>query len=106
VTSAPTDTLIDTGLAYGPGDPVRVRVQHRERRITVTDDGAAIRRAGRPQGWHDAIDRVHGEIDVNISRDGVISLPVVAVGPGERAIVHRIGEASLSLYQELLELRP
>jgi hypothetical protein len=34
--------LIDTGLEYRPGDPVRVRVVRREHRISVTDDGAAI----------------------------------------------------------------
>jgi len=65
--------VIDSGLAYGPGDPVLVRVRHREQAI-------------------------------NVSRHGVVSLPVVSVGPGETAIVARIGEASRALCQELLEL--
>jgi hypothetical protein len=37
-----SEMLIDTGLEYRPGDPVRVRVVRREHRISVTDDGAAI----------------------------------------------------------------
>jgi hypothetical protein len=41
---------------------------------------------------------------VNVTRQGVLTLPVVRVGPGEDAIVARIAEASRSLYQELLEL--
>jgi hypothetical protein len=42
---------------------------------------------------------------VNVTRRGVVTLPVVRVGPGEQAIVSRIAEASRSLYQDLLELR-
>jgi hypothetical protein len=101
---ARSEALIDTGLEYRPGDSVRVRVVRRGHRISVTDDGAAVEKAGRPPRWRDAVDRVDEELDVNISQGGVISLPVVRVGPCERQIVRRIGEASLGLYQELLEL--
>lgn len=100
----PRETVIDTGLAYRPGDPVRVRVLSRGRRISVTDGGAAADRAGLRSGWRVAAERVARELDVNVSRHGVISLPVVRVGPCEEKIVRRIGEASLGLYQELLEL--
>lgn len=101
---ARSETVIDTGLEYRPGDPVRVRVVRRGHRISVTDDGAAIEKAGRPPRWREAADRLAEELVVNISQKGVISLPVVPVGPGEERIVRRIGEASLGLYQELLEL--
>jgi hypothetical protein len=102
--AARSETLIDTGLQYRPGDTVRVRVVRRKRRISVTDDGIAIEKAGRPRRWRQAAARVAQAVDVNISRDGVISLPVVRVGPGEQEIVRRIANASLCLYQELLEL--
>jgi hypothetical protein len=36
----------------------------------------------------------------------VVSLPVVRVGPCEVKIVTRIAQASLALYQELLDLDP
>lgn len=100
-----TERFVDAGLMYGPRDPVRVRIIHRDGRISVTDDGAAIARAGRPPGWRAAAHRVSEQLVVNIRRDGVISLPVVRVGPGEERIVERIAEASLSLYQDILDLR-
>jgi hypothetical protein len=96
------ETLIDTGLEYLPGDPVRVRVVRREHRISVTDDGAAIAMAGRPHAWREAANLV-GNLGVNVSRRGVVSLPVVPVGPCEEKTMRRIGEASLCLYQAILE---
>jgi hypothetical protein len=96
--------VIDTGLEYRPGDPVRVRVLRRERRTSVTDDGAAIEKAGRPARWREAVERLDRDLIVNVSHQGVVSLPVVAAGPGVDSIVRRIAEASLGFYQELLEL--
>jgi hypothetical protein len=91
-------------LAYAPGDSVVVRVIRRGHRIDVTDEGAAARRAGLAHGWKKVAARLESELDVNISRQGVVSLPVVAAGPGLEAITLRIAEASLALYQELLDL--
>ena len=102
--AARTETVIDAGLEYRPGDPVRVRVVRRERRTSVTDDGAAISKAGRPPRWREAAHRLERELDVNFSHRGLVSLPVVAAGPGVEAIVARIAAASLAFYQELLEL--
>jgi len=97
-----SETSIDTGLEYRPGDPVRVRIVRREHRISVTDDGAAIAKAGRPHARREAANLV-AELGVNVSRGGVVSLPVVPVGPCEEKTVRRIGEASLCLYQAILE---
>ena len=83
---------------------MRIRVVRREHRTWVSDDGAAFHMAGRPDAWRDAAARVGQELEVNFSRGGVISLPVVRVGPPEREVVRRIAEASLAFYQELLEL--
>jgi hypothetical protein len=109
--AARTQTVIDAGLEYRPGDPVRVRVLgggggvgRRARPTSVTDDGAAISKAGRPPRWREAAHRLERELDVNFSHRGVVSLPVVAAGPGVEAIVARIAAASLAFYQELLEL--
>jgi hypothetical protein len=104
IAHARSEIVLDTGLEYRPGDPVCVRILRREHRVSVTDGGAAIEKAGRPPGWREVADRVARELIVNVGRHGVISLPVVAAGPGEEAIVQRIGRASVGLYQELLDL--
>ena len=100
-----TETTVDTGLEYRPGDLVRVRVVRRGPRTSVSDDGAALARAGRPRAWRDAAGKLERVLDVNVSPAGVISLPVVKVGPPEEQVVERIGAASLALYQDLLDLR-
>lgn len=98
------EQIVGTGFEYVPGDPVRVRIVRRDRRTRVTDDGAAVGRAGRPAGWREIAERLADELVVNVSRHGVISLPISSRGPGLEALVQRIGEASLALYQEILEL--
>jgi hypothetical protein len=98
------ESLVNTGLEYRPGDPVGVWALRREGRVSVSDHGAALKRTGARPGWERACAPVHAELDVNISRAGVVSLPVVAVGPGEEAVARRIARASLVFFQELLEL--
>ena len=104
--AARVESIVDTGLEYRPGDPVRVWVLSREQRLSVSDHGAALRKAGAAPGWERACGRVHAELDVNITRGGVVWLPVVAVGPDEQEVARRIGRASLIFFQELLELDP
>jgi hypothetical protein len=100
----PDEAPVDTGMEYRPGDPVRVWVRQREPRVTVSDRGIALQRAGAAAGWRRACARVHAELDVNITRAGVVWLPVVPAGPREPEVVRRIGRASLIFFQELLEL--
>jgi hypothetical protein len=99
-----SESVVDAGLEYRPGDPVRVWIQRRERRVSVSDHGAAFHRGGRPREWERAGARVRAELDVNLTRQGVVWLPVVAAGPGEDAVIGRIARASLVFFQELLEL--
>ncbi len=47
------ETGVDTGLRYRPEDPVCVLIVRRERRLSVTDDGAAIAKTGRPPRWRE-----------------------------------------------------
>ncbi|MFZ1994474.1 MAG: hypothetical protein WAU75_10210 [Solirubrobacteraceae bacterium] len=100
---ARAESVVETGLQYRPGDRVRVWVLHRERRVSVSDHGMALQKAGAPSGRERACAQVHAELDVNITRGGVIWLPVVAVGPSEEAVARRVGRASLVFFQELLE---
>jgi hypothetical protein len=94
---------VETGLEYVPGEPVRLRVDFR-RFPYVLDDGRAVELAGRPDGWRDVAERIARERIVNVSRGGVVSLPVVAEGPGFDTIAERIARASVELYEELTEL--
>ncbi len=98
------EELLETGFSYRPGEPVLVRVVRRDRRTLVTDDGAGAQRAGHGRVPEDLARVVEEQFDVNVGRHGNIFLPVVPVGPDADAIVHRIGEASLALYEELLDL--
>jgi len=99
----PPVELVEFGRTYVPGDPVRLRVVTR-RFPEVDDGGGAVARAGRPPGWLPVATRVARELDVNVNRAGVLSLPVVPCGPGREAIVARVAEASVILFGELLEL--
>jgi hypothetical protein len=94
---------IETGLEYGPGDPVVLRAVQR-RHLYVGDGGGAVARAGKPPGWRDIADQIADASIVNIARNGSVSLPVVEQGPGFDAIADRVARASLMLYEELLEL--
>jgi hypothetical protein len=99
------ERVVDTGLEYVPGDHVVVHVVSREGRTSVSDAGAAVARAGRPPGWRNVAERIDDELVVNVSRRGVVSLPAERRrGLPVAEVVRRIGEASLALYQDLLEL--
>ncbi len=81
------------------------RPASRDRRFPYVDDrGGAVARAGRPAGWFAVASGLARDLDVNVNRAGVLSLPVVARGPGFDAIARRVAEASVLLYGELLEL--
>ena len=100
-----SEHIVDTGLEYVPGDHVLVRVVKRDGRTSVSDAGAAVARAGRPPGWRDVAQRIDDELVVNVSRQGIVFLPAEGRrGLPEQDVVTRIGEASLALYQDLLEL--
>ena len=96
-------SIVDTGLEYRPGEPVRLRVDV-HRFPYVRDDARAVALAGRPDGWRAVAERIARGRDVNVNRVGVLSLPVVPAGPGFDAIVDRVATTSLELYEELLEL--
>jgi hypothetical protein len=100
------EALLDSGLTYGGDTSVLVRATKREGRYLFSDEGRAIELAGRPAGWREAARRLQSEYVVNVSREGIISLP--AVHRRELAwlttIVERIAAASVAFYGELLEL--
>jgi hypothetical protein len=92
----------DSGLEYLPGEPVRLRVDVR-RFFEVSDERRAVELAGRPPGWRDVARRIEVERVVNVSRHGAVQLPVMGRHSFEE-IAERVANASLELYQALLDL--
>ena len=100
-----TEELVDSGLEYLPGEPVLVRVVRRGRRIELSDEGRGVALTGRPPGWRDAVERLVEETYwLNLSRRGEVFVPVVAAGPGLEPLLARVADASLAVYQEILDL--
>ena len=91
------ERIVDTGLEYAPGDRVVVRVVERDGRGRVSDDARAAVKAGHTKVPEEIARRVEEEFVVNVTRRGEVFLP------GAR-FAERIGEASLALYQDLLDL--
>jgi hypothetical protein len=99
------EVVLDSGLTYGGAGPVLVEVVKRPGRYLFSDAGAAVEAAGRPQGWRETAERVATEHAVNVSRNGIVFVPSadrklrwLSSLPG------RIAEASIAVYEELLEL--
>ena len=102
----PADGIVDTGLEYRPGDPVQVWIVRRERRVSVSDHGAALRKAGAEPGWERACARCTRSWTSTSLAAGSCGCPSSPSGPSEQEVARRIGHASLIFFQELLELDP
>lgn len=99
-----SEQLLDSGLEYVPGEPVRVRMVRRGRRVALSDEGRAVALAEAPPGWWEPLERmVREEYWINLSRTGEVFVPVVDTGELFDELVHRVAEASLAVYRELLE---
>jgi hypothetical protein len=98
------ETVVEPGLAYREGEPVRVRIRKRHRRYDIGDMAAAVELAGRPPGWLEAAERVVEEHWLNVNRRGVVFVPAVE-GRDIEALALRVAECSLAVYEELIELR-
>jgi hypothetical protein len=99
------EVVLDGGVVYVEGDPVKVRVRKRSHRYTIDDLGGAIGRAGQPTGWLDVARRVaEDEHGLNITRHGVVVVVAVEGGADLVTLALRIADASVAVYQEVLEL--
>jgi hypothetical protein len=98
------EAVLDTGLAYAQGEPVLVTIRRRGRRYDLRDDGRALELAGRPVGWHETAAAAVGAFDLNLTRNGVVFVPAVEGGVDRDWLARRVAEASLAVYDALLEL--
>jgi ankyrin repeat protein len=97
------DALSGTGVTYGDGEPVRIRIRRRGRRIDIDDGGETVRRAGKPPGWREVAERLVAEEGFNVNRAGVVFVGAVE-GRDVNALARRLAATCASLYGELLEL--
>jgi hypothetical protein len=98
---------LDSGLTYGEGGPaVEVLVRRRPGRRLVSDSGRAVELAGRSAGWREVADAVVGAHGLNLNRRGVVSVPAVPRRGTAwlDSLAARVADASLALYEALLEL--
>jgi hypothetical protein len=102
---APEQQVLDTGLSYTEGEPVRIRVRRRGYRYDIDDMGTAVELAGRSPGWLEVAERVVAEFWLNINRRGVVFVGAVEGGADREWLVRRVAETSAAVYAELLELR-
>ena len=95
----------ETGLTYTKGEPVLVTVRQRGRRYELRDGGRGVELAGRPRGWRERATAVVDEYDLNLTRTGVVFVPAVEGGVDREWLARRVAEASLAVYDALLELQ-
>jgi hypothetical protein len=91
-----------TGRTYGSSEPVVIRVVRRDSKLTIDDDGAAVRLAGRPAGWHERAGRIVEATGVNVNRRGVVFVPATDEARLGR-LVDLVATASLEVYDALMD---
>jgi hypothetical protein len=92
---------LDSGLVYRDGEPVVIVVRKRGHRYDLSDEGAAVQKAG-VRGWLPVAEAVVAEEGFNVNRRGVVFVPAVE-GRDIAALAARLAETSLAVYQELLD---
>lgn len=101
------ETVVETGLEYMTGEPVRVFVRGRGHRWDFGDGGRAVQLAGKPSGWLAAAERVVAEEGMNVNRAGVVFVPAVEHPCRDLALLAlRLGESSHAVFAELIDLAP
>jgi hypothetical protein len=92
---------LPSGLTYGDGDPVVIVVRKRAHRYDLSDEGAAVTKAG-VRGWLPVAEAVVVEEGFNVNRRGAVFVPAVE-GRDLASLAARLAETSLAVYHELLE---
>ena len=90
------EAVVDSGLAYGDGEPVRILVRKRLHRYLFTDRGRAIQKAGKPPGWREAAGLAVEPM--NLDRRGVVFVPV-NVGRDLDDVLRRLADASRAVHE-------
>jgi hypothetical protein len=101
---AATATVVEPGPSYGDGEPVRISIRQRGRRIDLDDGGRAVEKAGAAgRGWLEVAERVVADEGFNVNRRGVVFVPVVE-GRDVDELAERLAGTAVDVYAALLEL--
>lgn len=96
------EVVLETAFSYGD-EPVRIRIRKRGRRYDLSDDGAAVDKAGTAgRGWLEAAERVVAREGMNVNRRGVVFVPAVE-GRDLAMLAARLAETSLAVHAALLD---
>jgi hypothetical protein len=96
--------VLQTGYAFGDGEPVAIHVRKRGIRYDLHDDAVAVRKAGKPRGWLELARELVADEGFNVNRAGVVFVPLVE-GRDLAAIAARLAACALDVHAALLELR-
>jgi hypothetical protein len=85
---------------------VRVTVRTREGWVHFSDEACGVDAAGCPAGWLPVAQQVVRELDLNVNRRGVVfvSAPLSRPLSWRRSLERRVADASIAVYEALLEL--
>jgi hypothetical protein len=97
------DEIRESGRAYVPGRPIRVRVRVRGTRVDVDDMGGAVAAGGMPTGWREAAERVVTDLGWNMRRNGVVFMQAPH-GRKLAWIIECTAQASAAVFDALLML--
>ena len=95
------EAVVDSGLAYGDGEPVEILVRKRLHRYLLTDRGRGVAKAGKPPGWREVAERAAEPM--NVDRQGAVFVPAVE-GRDLESLLVRLADASRAVHEALLVL--
>jgi hypothetical protein len=98
--------VLDSGLTYDGHVEVTVTVSRRPGWYSFSDDARAVAAAGKPPGWLPTAQRVVAELHLNVNRRGAVfvSAPERRDDQWLQSLIERVADASLAVYEELLDL--
>jgi hypothetical protein len=98
-----SERVVEPGPVFGDGEPVRIYIRQRERRIDLDDGGVAWTKAGASgREALEAAERVVAEEGFNVNRSGVVFVSVVE-GRDLAGILLRLADCAERVQAALLD---
>jgi hypothetical protein len=95
------EALVDSGLRYGDGEPVVIRVRKRLQRYDLDDRGRAVGKGGRSPGWLEVAEEAAEPM--NVGRNGAVFVPALEWSHLADLLV-RLADSSRAVHEALLDL--